>query len=33
MFFSKYFEKHVKPSKNLIFFRKLSKSDKFDYAY
>lgn len=29
MFFSKHFEKHIKPNKNMIFFRKLSKNDKF----
>jgi hypothetical protein len=29
MFFSQYYEKHVKPSKNMIFFRKLKKNEKF----
>lgn len=29
MFFSRHFEKHVRPNKNMIFFRKLTKKDNF----
>jgi len=29
MFFSQYYEKHVRPSKHMIFFRKLKKKEKF----